>query len=197
MTEFWRRWHISLSTWIREYLYIPLGGSRVAPWRTYVNLWVCFLLSGLWHGAAWTYVAWGAYNGVFLVLERLFLLRWLDRLPPLAANAFTFAVTVAGWLVFRAGSLGQAGAMLSAMLQPGRAGTVAGLFRTPPMVTAMVAAALISFLPRAPGFDRLGGAVAAAPAGRAALDLLLAFGFVFALAKALSDPFKPFLYFRF
>ncbi len=111
ITEFWRRWHISLSTWIRDYLYIPLGGNRVAPWRRYVNLWVCFLASGLWHGAAWTYVAWGAYNGVFLVLERLFLLRWLDRMPRLAANAWTFAVTVAGWLVFRAVSLDQAGAM--------------------------------------------------------------------------------------
>ena len=197
ITEFWRRWHISLSTWIREYLYIPLGGNRVAPWRRYANLWVCFLASGLWHGAAWTYVAWGAYNGLFLVLERLFLLRWLDRMPRLAANALTFAVTVAGWLLFRAGSLGQAGGMAAAMLQPGRPGLVAGLYRTPPMLAAAGAALLISFLPRVPGFDRLGGNVAAAPAGRAALDLALSLLFVFALAKALADPFKPFLYFRF
>ncbi len=197
ITEFWRRWHISLSTWIRDYLYIPLGGNRVAPGRQYLNLWICFLASGLWHGAAWTYVAWGAYNGVFLVLERLFLLRWLDRMPRLAANAVTFLVTVAGWLVFRAASLGQASSMLSAMLHPAREGTVAGLYRTAPMAAAMGATALISFLPRVPGFDRLSGNVTAAPAGRAALDLALSLGFVFALAKALADPFKPFLYFRF
>ena len=190
ITEFWRRWHISLSTWIRDYLYIPLGGNRVPPWRRYVNLWLCFLASGLWHGAAWTYVAWGAYNGVFLVLERLFLLRWLDRMPRLAANAWTFAVTVAGWLVFRAVSVGQAGGMLGAMLDPGRPGAVVGLYRTPLMMAAVAAAALVSFLPRVPGFDRAQEGVIAAPAGRALLDLLLSLLFVFAL-------FKPFLYFRF
>ena len=75
ITEFWRRWHISLATWIRDYLYIPLGGNRVSVARRYANLWICFLASGLWHGAAWPYIVWGAYNGLFLVLEKLFLLR--------------------------------------------------------------------------------------------------------------------------
>ena len=197
ITEFWRRWHISLSTWIRDYLYIPLGGNRVPQWRRYLNLWVCFLASGLWHGAAWTYVAWGAYNGVFLVLERLFLLRALDRMPRLAANAWTFLVTVAGWLVFRAVSLGQAGTLAGAMLDPARPGTVVGLYRSPIMLGAMVVAAMISFVPRVPGFDRAQENAAALPAGRAALDAMLSLLFVFALAKALADPFKPFLYFRF
>ena len=197
ITEFWRRWHISLSTWIRDYLYIPLGGNRVAPLRRYVNLWICFLASGLWHGAAWTYVVWGAYNGVFLVLERLFLLRWLDRMPRLAANAVTFAITVAGWLVFRAASIRQAGSIFGAMVSPDRVSGVVGIWWTPPMLAAMAAAGLISFLPRVPGFDRMTGSVLAAPAGRAVLDLLLSLLFVFALAKALADPFRPFLYFRF
>jgi alginate O-acetyltransferase complex protein AlgI len=197
ITEFWRRWHISLSTWIREYLYIPLGGNRVAPWRRYVNLWVCFLASGLWHGAAWTYVLWGAYNGVFLVLERLLLLRWLDRMPRALANAVTFGITIAGWLVFRSASLGQAGSMFATMMQPARIGSVVGMWWTAPMIAALVAAVLISFLPRVPGFDRLATAVAVMPAGRAVLDFTLSLLFVFALAKALADPFKPFLYFRF
>src|SRR5271166_2276274 len=96
MTEFWRRWRISLSTWIREYLYIPLGGNRAGPGRRYLNLWLCFLASGLWHGAAWTYVVWGAYNGLFLVLDKLFLLRVLDRMPRLLANAITFMIVVVG-----------------------------------------------------------------------------------------------------
>ncbi len=197
ITEFWRRWHISLSTWIRDYLYIPLGGNRVSPGRRYVNLWVCFLASGLWHGAAWTYVAWGAYNGLFLVLERLFLLRWLDRMPRLAANTWTFAVTVAGWLVFRAVSLNQAGSMAGAMLDPARTGVAVGLYRSPLMMSAMAAAALVSFLPRVPGFDRQQEAAVTAPAGRLVLDGVLSVLFVFALSKALADPFKPFLYFRF
>jgi alginate O-acetyltransferase complex protein AlgI len=197
ITEFWRRWHISLSTWIREYLYIPLGGNRVAPWRRYMNLWLCFLASGLWHGAAWTYVLWGAYNGVFLVMERLFLLRWLDRMPRVAANAVTFAITIAGWLVFRAASLGQAETMFSVMMQPGRVGSVVGLWWTAPMLAALGAAGMMSFLPRVPGFDRLAAGILAAPAGRAVMDLAISILFVFALAKALADPFKPFLYFRF
>ena len=86
MTEFWRRWHMSLTGWIREYLYFPLGGNRRGALRTHFNLWLCFLASGLWHGAAWNYIAWGAYNGLFLVLDRLFLARVLGRLRPWEAN---------------------------------------------------------------------------------------------------------------
>ena len=196
ITEFWRRWHISLSTWIRDYLYIPLGGNRVAPWRIYANLWVCFLASGLWHGAAWTYVAWGAYNGLFLVLDRLFLLRILDRLPRVAANAATLLVVMAGWAIFRAGSLEQAGAMLSAMLHPGLIGGSVP-WRTPDITAAAVVAASLSLLPRAPGFARLQDGVLASPAGLFAVRLAVSLLFVLAIMKALADPFKPFLYFRF
>jgi alginate O-acetyltransferase complex protein AlgI len=186
-----------LSTWIREYLYIPLGGNRVPRWRVSLNLWICFLATGLWHGAAWTYVIWGAYNGAFLVLERLFLLRWLDRMPRLAANAITFAITVVGWTLFRATSLGQAGTMLSAMGHPGLASLAVGLWRTAPMVAALAAALAISFLPRLPGFGRFAETAVALPAGRAATDFALSVLFVFAITKALADPLKPFLYFRF
>ena len=197
ITEFWRRWHISLSTWIRDYLYIPLGGNRVAPWRRYANLWVCFLASGLWHGAAWTYVAWGAYNGFFLVAERLFLARALDRMPRLAANGLTFLVTLVGWTVFRAASLGQAGQFLTVMGRFTAYDAPATVWRTTPMLAATGAAALISFLPRVPGFDRTALWVMAMPLGRFVVELGLSLLFVFALAKALADPFKPFLYFRF
>ena len=77
ITDFWRRWHMSLTSWIREYFYFPLGGNRRGDARTHFNLWICFFASGFWHGAAWTYIVWGAYNGVFLVLDRLFLVnRW-------------------------------------------------------------------------------------------------------------------------
>jgi alginate O-acetyltransferase complex protein AlgI len=196
ITEFWRRWHISLSTWIREYLYIPLGGNRVAPWRTYANLWVCFLASGLWHGAAWTYVVWGAYNGLFLVLDRLFLLRVLDRLPRVAANAVALLITMVGWAIFRAGSLGQAGAMLSAMVQPGLAGGVVP-WRTPDVTAAAAVAAALSLLPRVPGFARAWHGVLAWPAGLFMVRLAVSLLFVLAVMKALADPFKPFLYFRF
>ena len=79
--EFWRRWHISLSTWFRDYLYIPLGGNRVSSWRNHLNLVIVFFLCGLWHGASWTFVIWGLYHGVFLVIERPVVSRWFDRQP--------------------------------------------------------------------------------------------------------------------
>jgi alginate O-acetyltransferase complex protein AlgI len=196
ITEFWRRWHISLSTWIRDYLYIPLGGNRAAPWRVYANLWICFLASGLWHGAAWTYVAWGAYNGLFLVLDRLLLLRILNRLPRIAANAATLVIIMAGWVIFRAGSLSQAGAILSTMLHPGRTGPDAP-WLTPELVTAAGAATVVSLLPRAPGYGRVSAAILAWPLAIAGLRLAMALLFLIAVMKALADPFKPFLYFRF
>lgn len=197
ITEFWRRWHISLSTWIREYLYIPLGGNRVTVARRYLNLWVCFLASGLWHGAAWTYVVWGAYNGAFLVLEKLFLLRVLDRLPRLCANGFAFAVVVIGWTIFRSSSLGQAGRFLTAMIQPRLLGNTAGIFITNDMVLALCVAMVISALPRVPGFERLRALALSEGIRGFAIQSALALLFVAAVGKALADPFHPFIYFRF
>jgi len=101
VTDFWRRWHITLGAWMRNYLYIPLGGNKVKnKLRLYFNLWLVFLLSGLWHGAAWGFVAWGVYHGFFLVLERLFLGRWLQRMGT-AACLYTFPVIMIGWVFFK------------------------------------------------------------------------------------------------
>ena len=197
ITEFWRRWHISLSTWIREYLYLPLGGNRVRPARRYLNLWICFLASGLWHGAAWTYIAWGAYNGLFLVLDKLILLRVLARMPRWAANLFTFAVVVAGWIVFRATSLQQAGEFFATMLQPGLVSGRAHIFITPDMKTAALLAGFICVLPRLPGFDRLRAWVLDREWRALTLQTGISLLFVIAVVKAIADPFTPFLYFRF
>ena len=113
--EFWRRWHITLSSWFRDYLYIPLGGSKKGPWRTYANLVTVFFLCGLWHGASWTFVAWGLYHGFFLVLERA----WPKVMGPLAASwtgrLYALPVVVVGWVIFRADNAGLAAAMLGAM----------------------------------------------------------------------------------
>ncbi len=100
-TDFWRRWHISLSTWIKEYLYIPLGGNRVSPVRSYVNLCICFLLSGLWHGASWNFVLWGGAHGVALMADRAFWLRWQRALPRPLNIALTFALVMLTWVFFR------------------------------------------------------------------------------------------------
>ena len=116
ITAFWRRWHISLSNWMREYLYIPLGGNRTAPGRTYLNLWIVFLISGLWHGAAWNFILWGAYHGFFLTIERVRWMRWKQRLPAVPATLMTFLIVMVGWVFFRAESLAQAVAYLGVMV---------------------------------------------------------------------------------
>jgi len=102
ITEFWRRWHISLGAWMKNYLYIPLGGNRVkTKRRLYFNLWFVFLASGLWHGASWNFIIWGAYHGFFLVAERSFLLKFYDKIGKLASNIITFFIVVIGWTFFR------------------------------------------------------------------------------------------------
>jgi len=109
ITEFWRRWHITLGNWMRNYLYIPLGGNRVGTRsRLYFNLILVFLFSGLWHGAAWTFVFWGAYHGFFLIIERAFLLKYLERLPKFISVLYAFPVVLFGWIFFRAETFSQA-----------------------------------------------------------------------------------------
>ena len=106
--EFWRRWHISLSSWFRDYLYLPLGGNRVSQRRTYLNLLLVFFLCGLWHGASLTFVVWGLYHGAFLVLERTRLGRVQEKLPQSLRHLYTVFVVMAGWVIFRADTLAAA-----------------------------------------------------------------------------------------
>ncbi len=120
--DFWRRWHISLSTWLRDYLYIPLGGSRCGRWRTQINLVIVFLLCGLWHGAAWTFLLWGGYHGIFLVIERGRVTAWLERLPSAVGWAYTTTVFTMGWVLFRADSLATAGNFYAALAGFGGSG---------------------------------------------------------------------------
>jgi alginate O-acetyltransferase complex protein AlgI len=115
ITEFWRRWHISLGAWMRNYLYIPLGGNRVSKYRLYFNLWFVFLASGLWHGASWSFVIWGAYHGIFLVLERSFFLKILEKIGKFPATILTFLIVVVGWVFFRVEKVGDAFAFIKRM----------------------------------------------------------------------------------
>ena len=118
VTEFWRRWHISLSTWFRDYVYIPLGGSRKGPWRTYRNLFVVWLLTGVWHGANWTFLCWGLFYFLLLCLEKLGASG--RPIPAPAGWAWTFLMVNFGWVLFRAPSLPAALDYLGAMFSPGR-----------------------------------------------------------------------------
>ena len=116
-SDFWRRWHISLSRCLRDYLYISMGGNRGAEWKTYRNLMITMLLGGLWHGASWTFVVWGAYHGLLLSAYRRWPWVW-DRQPAWSQRTFTFVLVVFGWVFFRAATWSDAAVMLSRMLTP-------------------------------------------------------------------------------
>ncbi len=191
ITEFWRRWHISLSTWLRDYLYVPLGGNRKGELRTLINLAITMLLGGLWHGANWTFVAWGAYQGFWLIVERLAGKKALwATLPPLARIAVTFVVAMVGWVFFRAANLPAALSYLGSMFQFGGAGWSLRTLELRPLAAgALVAGFAVAFF--APNTQRL-------------LRTLpmwwlptLWIGFLIAILHLLFQHNVPFLYFQF
>ncbi len=113
--EFWQRWHISLSNWLRDYLYIPLGGNRISPFRTYLNLWIVFLVCGLWHGASWNFVIWGALHGACLIIERIGWNKYLERLWSPLQHCYALLLVMIGWVFFRSESLDHAMHYLASM----------------------------------------------------------------------------------
>lgn len=148
ITEFWRRWHISLSTWLREYLYIPLGGNRKGKVRTYVNLMVTMLLGGLWHGASWNFVIWGGLHGGSLAAERgIGDNHPYFKLPKLVRGAVTYGIVLVGWVFFRASDLSKALAYLASMFGLGRhsetSALLPGLIYKPYYLMAVVLAAIM------------------------------------------------------
>jgi alginate O-acetyltransferase complex protein AlgI len=204
--EFWRRWHISLSTWFRDYLYVPLGGNRVTPARLYRNLVIVFLLCGLWHGASWSFVVWGLYHGAFLAVERLGLARAIGRLPAPLRHAYLLAVVMLGWVFFRAETLPQAIAFLKAMAGAGAAQPTpyaVAWYLTPELWLALVVGAIGS-LPLVPA---LAGWRERLSAGRPRAALLWGFDtaatgtllllFFVAVTQMAARTYNPFIYFRF
>ena len=122
ITEFWRRWHISLSSWFRDYVYIPLGGNRVSKIKHIRNLLIVWFLTGLWHGAAWNFVAWGLYYGVILIIEKYLLSQVLDRLPDVVRHIYSIVLVVIGWVLFFSSSFGQAADYIRVMFGAGAHG---------------------------------------------------------------------------
>jgi alginate O-acetyltransferase complex protein AlgI len=201
--EFWRRWHISLSSWFRDYLYVPLGGNRVSPPRMYRNLVTVFFLCGLWHGASWNFVIWGIFHGTFLVVERLGLAAAVKRLWLPLRHAYLLLVVMVGWVFFRADTLTTSMAFLRTMfgLQTPSEPTpfTLGWYLTPELWLALIigiigSAPIIPALSswrtsrltrwRALGFDA---------AATASLMVIL----VAAIMQMAARTYNPFIYFRF
>jgi alginate O-acetyltransferase complex protein AlgI len=200
ITEFWQRWHITLGRWMRDYLYIPLGGNRVHPSRLYVNLWTVFILSGFWHGAAWNFIAWGAYHGLFLVLERLFLLKLYKKMGVLSIIP-TFIITVIGWVLFRAETLTGGLRYLKTMAGLVPASTGQPLAFTLEFWAMMGVAALICFAAAWPAMERWELSTLAkghfSLRGAAGLTLVTAVLLVLSISYVVGSSFNPFIYFRF
>lgn len=194
ITDFWRRWHISLSSFLRDYLYIPLGGNRLSSGRTYVNLLTVMVIGGLWHGAQWTFVAWGAIHGGMLALERLMGKdSFYKRLPAALRMTFTFVVILITWVFFRAANLEIAVSYLGAMFgQSGdapAAGILTGELLRPINFLFLTLAVTVTWL-----LPRTANWLENLTSGKVALGLLL---FVFSLAMMFTQGFNPFLYFQF
>lgn len=194
ITEFWRRWHISLGTWFREYVYIPLGGNRKGKSRMIFNLFITWMLTGLWHGASWNFVLWGLYFGVVLILEKLFLMKYLNRLPAVLSHIYSLILIVFGWVIFYFEDMKEMGAF------------IAGLFDfSNGIISANAFAVVMSFLPLI-----IAAAIASTPLAYKLYErikqakqfwvvetALVTLSLIICTASVVSQSYNPFLYFRF
>ena len=194
VTEFWRRWHISLGSWFREYLYIPMGGNRVSKPRMFFNLFVVWAATGIWHGASWNFLVWGLYFAVLIILEKAFLGRVLEKLPAAIQHIYTLFLVLVSWAIFAVEDFGHLGAYLAAMFGSAQGG----------LYSDSVGYYFTSFLPML-----IIGCVASTPlaaklwaklpvkAVKIVLPVVLLAGLLFSTAYLVDATYNPFLYFRF
>ena len=197
VTEFWRRWHMTLGTWFREYVYIPLGGNRKGKGRQILNLLIVWFLTGFWHGAAWQFILWGVYYFVFLVIEKLWLLKKLRKAPGILRHGYALLVVVFGWVLFACADVTAAGKMYGAMFGAGGqiADASALFYLTGSAVLLLICAIGATKLPKnAAAFveAKLGQRGFRCVSYAVIVALLLV-----SMAFLVADSYNPFLYFRF
>lgn len=195
--EFWRRWHISLSSWFRDYLYIPLGGNRRGKVRTYINLIIVFACTGLWHGASFSFIVWGLWHGLFLVIERLGFKKALDKLPKFIGWIYTMLVVLVGWVFFRADTLSAAMKYLGEMFSfTGGVSNGMAQFDNLSFIITVIAIVLCT-----PVYQFLKGKLEKTEGGKKAafvIGAVLATGlFILSVIFLTGSGYNPFIYFRF
>ena len=196
VTDFWRRWHISLSSFFRDYVYIPLGGNRVSTPRWVLNIMIVWGLTGLWHGAAWTFILWGLYFGAILIAEKFFLRKKLEKIPILC-HLYTIAAFIFGWVIFRAENISHIGLILSSMFGANGSGSfvdmaeknVVGL----PQLIA-VAAGIVCSMPVSKYLKKY---LEATAAGKIIVDLMSAAALIYCVFSLAVESYNPFIYFIF
>lgn len=195
ITEFWRRWHISLGSWFREYVYIPLGGNRVPVIKHLRNLLIVWFLTGLWHGAAWNFVAWGLYYGLILILEKYFLSRVLERLPAVIRHIYSLVLVLIGWVFFFSPTLGGAVDYIQLMFGVGANGLVdsEGLY----LLTTNLLLLILLVIGSTPIVHRAYERVMAGRGKILANCVVYVAMFLLCIAYLVTETYNPFLYFRF
>ncbi len=195
VTEFWRRWHMSLSSWFRDYVYIPLGGNRRGLLRQLLNIAVVWALTGLWHGAAWNFVLWGLYFALLLALEKLFLGKLLEKLPRFVGHLWSLLAIVVGWVIFSAPSVAAAFSWLGAMFTPiiGASSGARALFLLGEYKLELIAGVIISL----PFAKFIAGRWGSCPWYMLARDISVCVLFLLCIARVAASTFVPFMYFKF
>lgn len=197
ITEFWRRWHISLGTWFREYLYIPLGGNRKGLPRQIFNLFVVWTLTGLWHGAGWNFVVWGLYFFVLLVLEKLFLLDFFKKLPKFVPRIYTLLMVLLSWVIFAGDSLEQAVKYLCALFGANGFANTESLYEGREHLLIIIISALLSVSAVRKLCGRLLGKVSNEKLQFGIKAAFAAAVYAVSLVMVINSSYNPFLYFRF
>ena len=192
VVEFWKRWHISLTTWFREYVYFPLGGNRVPKWKWIRNILIVWTLTGIWHGAGWNFLLWGLYYGAWMLAERLFLGKWLEKLPGAVRHIYTMFIVLIGWALFAVEDMGRLGAYFSSLFGGGGWFSPVDGYRLRTYLPTLAILAIGSTPLMGKLWDRLGEKT------RAVLQPLLVLGALILCTASLVDAgYNPFLYFRF
>ena len=199
VSEFWRRWHITLGAWFRDYLYIPLGGNKVKLPRWIFNIFVVWMLTGLWHGASWNFVLWGLYFGVLLIVEKLFLSRVLKKLPRAISHIYLLLAVVLGFVLFNGESLAGAAGDIGAMFGAGKLPVWTG--ETGYYISGYAVLLVLAIVGATPAVKTLAKKISASPRGEMILNVLrpvaLAAMLILCTAFFADNSFSPFLYFRF
>ena len=194
ITEFWRRWHMSLGTWFRDYVYIPLGGNRKGSARQYLNIMIVWALTGFWHGANWTFLIWGIYYGLLLIIEKRFLLKMLKKAPGMISNLYVLVMTIIGWVLFQLNSLEHSGMYYKALFGFGEAGAYASYdiyYLTSFLVVILIGAIASTPLPKKL-YEKLPEKLRSI-----ATPVLIVLALALCTAYLVDATYNPFLYFRF
>jgi alginate O-acetyltransferase complex protein AlgI len=199
ISEFWRRWHITLGRWMKDYLYIPLGGNKVSTQRRlYFNLWLVFIISGLWHGAAWNFMLWGVFHGFFLILDRIFLIKALNKLGKHPSILITFIITLIGWVLFRSPDIAYAFSYIQKMFAFDFGTNT--IYLNKQFLVIGVLAIVFSFFAVIKGIEKWQTSTYNTPKSFFAYTVVVLIGLVLlsiCIGAITSTGFNPFIYFRF